>query len=95
MLFGIAACTDNSSQTPVQYPDPESIGARMLITRCSFCHMAPHPGTHAAAEWPGVLQRMQVRMQSKGFPPLSNDDLEIVQNYLQQHAHSATEKLQN
>ena len=36
---------------------------RMFAQACSQCHALPDPASHAAGDWPGVVQRMQGYMQ--------------------------------
>ena len=86
LIFGLTACTEEAPQKNVYYPEAASSEARLMVLRCSRCHAAPQPKSHDAEKWPSVLQRMQVRMKSKGFPPLSNEELTIIQDYLQRHA---------
>jgi hypothetical protein len=71
------------------YPEPESPGGQILLERCGTCHGAPLPATHTAKEWPTIVQRMQQRMVSKAFQPLSEPEQQTLVNYLQQHAGTA------
>ena len=49
-----------------QLPEPESRGAKLLLAYCVQCHNLPNPAMHNAAKWPGIVQRMVLRMQGKG-----------------------------
>ena len=84
----LAACSDNSAPTGVADlpPDVTSAGGQLLLARCSGCHAAPMPSVHDATSWPGVVYRMQVRMSSKGFPPMPGDEIKTLIAYLQTHA---------
>jgi hypothetical protein len=49
-----------------QLPDPGSRGAQLVIGYCVQCHNLPNPAMHHAAKWPGVVERMVLRMEGKG-----------------------------
>lgn len=49
-----------------QLPDPGSRGAKLVIGYCVQCHNLPNPAMHHAAKWPGVVERMVLRMEGKG-----------------------------
>jgi mono/diheme cytochrome c family protein len=43
-------------------PDPKSKGAQLLVYYCTGCHNLPSPYMHTEEEWPGVADRMFLRM---------------------------------
>lgn len=45
-------------------PDPRSRGAGLLQVYCVQCHWLPAPQMHAAAEWPVLLRRMEMRART-------------------------------
>src|SRR5262249_29593482 len=47
-------------------PAPKPRGARLLRQYCVQCHNLPNPAMHQAAKWPGVFDRMVVRMRGRG-----------------------------
>lgn len=47
-------------------PQPKSRGAQLVVRYCVQCHNLPNPAMHHAAKWPGIVERMVVRMQGKG-----------------------------
>jgi hypothetical protein len=47
-------------------PERKSRGARLLVQYCVQCHNLPNPAMHHAAKWPGIFERMVVRMRGKG-----------------------------
>jgi hypothetical protein len=49
-----------------QLPERRSRGARLLVQYCVQCHNLPNPAMHQAAKWPGIFERMVVRMRGKG-----------------------------
>jgi cytochrome c5 len=49
-----------------QLPQRESRGARLVLAYCVQCHNLPNPAMHHAAKWPGIVQRMVLRMEGKG-----------------------------
>lgn len=51
---------------PRQLPERDSRGAQVLLGYCVQCHNLPNPAMHHAAKWPGIVERMVLRMQGKG-----------------------------
>jgi cytochrome c2 len=51
---------------PRQLPQPKSRGAHLVIQYCVQCHNLPNPAMHQAEKWPGIFERMVVRMRGKG-----------------------------
>jgi len=51
---------------PSRLPEPSSPGAKLAIQYCVQCHNLPNPAMHQAGKWPGIVDRMVVRMQGKG-----------------------------
>ncbi|HMH18306.1 MAG TPA: hypothetical protein VK572_09200 [Burkholderiales bacterium] len=51
---------------PRQLPQPKSRGAQLVIRYCVQCHNLPNPAMHQAEKWPGIFERMVVRMKGKG-----------------------------
>jgi hypothetical protein len=49
-----------------QLPERGSAGARLVVAYCVQCHNLPNPAMHHAEKWPGIVQRMVVRMEGKG-----------------------------
>jgi hypothetical protein len=47
-------------------PQRDSPGARLVVGYCVQCHNLPNPAMHHAAKWPGIVERMVLRMQGKG-----------------------------
>ncbi|HEY6240139.1 MAG TPA: hypothetical protein VIW78_04815 [Burkholderiales bacterium] len=47
-------------------PTPKSRGARLVVQYCVQCHNLPNPAMHQAEKWPGIFERMVVRMRGKG-----------------------------
>jgi hypothetical protein len=48
---------------PSRFPEPESAGARLVARYCGQCHFAPAPGQHTVAEWPKVIERMDLLIE--------------------------------
>ena len=51
---------------PALLPEPRSAGAHLLQQFCMQCHNLPDPRLHTASEWPGIVARMNMRMQMMG-----------------------------
>lgn len=89
VISGLIACSQEQQSNPLMeadYPEYESEPAKLYISKCSGCHAAPLPKIHTVRQWPGVVQRMQMRMKNKAVQPLNSNELAIVLDYLQKHA---------
>jgi hypothetical protein len=89
ILLAGSGCSESTPPAPQSYPEPGSEAMTMFIARCGACHAAPQPGSHVATIWPGVVQRMQLRMRSMGKQPLSRQELATIIDYLQRNAGTA------
>ncbi len=49
-----------------QLPEPGSPGARLTLRYCVQCHNLANPAMHHAGKWPGIVERMVLRMQGRG-----------------------------
>jgi hypothetical protein len=49
-----------------QLPEPGSPGAQLALKYCVQCHNLANPAMHDARRWPGVVQRMVLRMEGRG-----------------------------
>ncbi|HYG55370.1 MAG TPA: hypothetical protein VD965_08735 [Burkholderiales bacterium] len=49
-----------------QLPERLSKGAQLTLRYCVQCHNLPNPAMHHAAKWPGIVERMVLRMQGRG-----------------------------
>lgn len=54
------------SLEPRQLPDPDAVGARLVVRYCVQCHYLPNPAMHDAARWKSVVARMVWRMEGRG-----------------------------
>ena len=50
--------------------------------RCQMCHQLPEPGMLRPKQWRLILGTMQQRMQQAGVPPLTEDETEMVLEYI-------------
>ncbi len=50
--------------------------------RCQMCHQLPEPGMLKPKQWRLILTTMQQRMQQAGVPPLTEDETEMVLEYI-------------
>ena len=71
---------------PSDYPEHESGAAALYLSQCGGCHAAPLPRIHTAKHWPGVVQRMEMRMNNKVVTPPNAEETAIILGYLQKHA---------
>jgi cytochrome c5 len=81
-----------------QLPQRESRGAKLVLAYCVQCHNLPNPAMHHAAKWPGIVQRMVLRMQGKGnmgslmaemmagVKAPSAEDTKMIVAYLRRHS---------
>ena len=51
---------------PAALPQAGMPGAKLVLRYCVQCHNLPNPAMHQAAKWPGIVQRMVLRMQGRG-----------------------------
>jgi hypothetical protein len=51
---------------PSQLPEPRSHGAELTLRYCVQCHNVPNPAMHHAQKWPGIVERMVLRMEGRG-----------------------------
>jgi mono/diheme cytochrome c family protein len=49
-----------------QLPEPRSQGARLTLRYCVQCHNLANPAMHNAEKWPGIVERMVLRMEGRG-----------------------------
>ena len=51
---------------PSRLPERASPGAKLVLGYCVQCHNVPNPAMHHAGKWPGIVERMVVRMEGRG-----------------------------
>ncbi|TMH63429.1 MAG: hypothetical protein E6H57_17145 [Betaproteobacteria bacterium] len=57
-----------------QLPERGSSGAELTLRYCVQCHNLPNPAMHHAPKWPGIVERMVLRMEGRGnLGPLMSD----------------------
>jgi hypothetical protein len=81
-----------------QLPQPQSRGAQLTIRYCVQCHNLPNPAMHEAARWPGIVERMVLRMEGRGnmgalmsemmagVKAPSEEETRLIRLYLRKHA---------
>jgi len=48
---------------PKKYPEVDQPEGQSFKLACQQCHVLPDPQRHTAAEWPGVVERMEKNME--------------------------------
>lgn len=86
MALLLSACDGAAPDEPVVYPEAGSQTEQLFQAKCARCHKAPQPSAHIARIWPGVVQRMQMRMKASGVTVLNKNELAEILDYLQRHA---------
>ncbi len=86
VMLTVVACGEEVPSDPSAYPDAGSSAARLYYEKCADCHVAPQPTVHTANRWPGIVQRMQMRMQANAREPLDKNELTVILDYLERHA---------
>jgi len=83
---------------PAQLPQPASHGAELVVQYCVQCHNLPNPAMHDAAKWPGIVERMVLRMRGRGNMGVlmkelmvgveapGEEEAKVLLAYLQRHA---------
>ena len=51
---------------PARLPEPKSRGAQLTLGYCVQCHNLANPAMHDAEKWPGIVERMVLRMEGRG-----------------------------
>lgn len=84
----MSACGSNEmpQSKPTPIPEMESAGGQLMKEHCANCHAPPQPNTHTADEWPNVIYRMSEKLRLKGYPPMSQEEIQTLVTYLQKHA---------
>jgi mono/diheme cytochrome c family protein len=49
-----------------QLPERRSRGAQLTLRYCVQCHNLANPAMHHAEKWPGIVERMVLRMEGRG-----------------------------
>jgi cytochrome c2 len=78
---------------PVRYPEVNAPSGEAFRVACSQCHVLPDPRRHNAAEWRGVVARMQENMEwmnrvvsSRPLPGEPQLRVEEILAFLEKHA---------
>ena len=83
-----------------QLPEPHSHGARLTLRYCVQCHNLANPAMHDAEKWPGIVERMVLRMEGRGnlgtlmsemmagVKAPSDEDTRGIVAYLRKHAQA-------
>jgi hypothetical protein len=78
---------------PARHPEVNSPAGESFRRACGQCHALPDPRRHSAAEWPGVVARMQKNMDwmnrvvgSKPIPGEPQLKIEDINAFLMRHA---------
>jgi hypothetical protein len=86
---------------PADLPERGSEGARLALRYCVQCHNLANPAMHHAEKWPGIVERMVLRMQGRGnmgalmsemmagIQAPSADESRAIVAYLQKHSQTA------
>jgi cytochrome c2 len=61
---------------------PAGAGRETFQTVCSRCHQLPDPRSHASADWPGVIMRMERNMERMKVPGVTHDQSQTIIGYL-------------
>ncbi|PCH53808.1 MAG: hypothetical protein COC22_01670 [Flavobacteriaceae bacterium] len=81
-----SACSPESNNTLMTYPEPESAAFQQLTRQCSSCHRPPMPDAHAARDWPAIVARMQQHKEQRGLVVMSHVEQQQILAYLQAYA---------
>jgi hypothetical protein len=84
VLF-VAACIGSACHPP-PLPEANSAEAKIYVERCGQCHVPYNPHELTAPMWDLQVPMMEVKIQSAGLPPLSDNDRETILEYLKRNA---------
>jgi cytochrome c5 len=82
VAFVAAALTSSCTRLP----EPESAGAQLYAARCTTCHRAYHPQVLKFEMWKLVVGRMQGVMSRNGLPPLGDQEMNTLLDYLKRNS---------
>jgi len=84
----LLAYLQQHAQKPLtaSYPDLDSPAGQAFRATCSQCHALPDPTQHTAADWPGVVGRMQRNMAVMGKTVPDAMTIKEIVGFLQHHA---------
>ena len=60
----------------------EERGKQIFESRCATCHQLPDAAMLDPKQWRLVLMTMQKRMEKKGLPPLTDEEFDLVLDYV-------------
>jgi cytochrome c5 len=72
---------DQDASGPSDAPGPT-----LFRQVCSGCHHPPDPQSHTAAEWPGVVERMQHHAESMAKPEITDNERDEIVLFLKERA---------
>jgi len=64
----------------------EAYAKSLFEGRCQMCHQLPEPSMLRPEQWKLILTTMQQRMQQVGVPPLTEEEIGRLLEYLAQRA---------
>jgi hypothetical protein len=84
--FMVAQAADDQS---LDQPEAEMTRAErsafeksLFEGRCQMCHQLPEPSMLRPKQWRLILTTMQQRMQQAGVPPLTEEETEMILEYI-------------
>ena len=79
----------HAGEGPSDQPETEMTNAERSVFekslfegRCQMCHQLPEPGMLRPKQWRLILGTMQQRMQQAGVPPLTEEETEMILEYI-------------
>jgi cytochrome c2 len=90
--------------SPAQLPQPATRGAGLVVQYCVQCHNLPNPAMHHAPKWPGIVERMVLRMRGRGnmgelmkdmmagVQAPTDEEAKVLLAYLQQNSQRALDR---
>jgi len=82
------------AQRPIdtkRYSDLDGPAGRAFQATCAQCHALPDPAQHTAAQWPGVVARMQHNMTVMGRSAPDAETFSLIISFLERHARGTDE----
>ena len=75
----VSAVDESSAESA---SDREAYAKSLFEGRCQMCHQLPEPGMLKPQQWKLILTTMQQRMSHANVPPLTEDEIERLLEYL-------------
>lgn len=82
MLLAFPFTVVNAAEAEMTDAERKAFEKSLFEGRCQMCHQLPEPSMLRAKQWRLILGTMQQRMQQAGVPPLTEEETEMILEYI-------------